>query len=47
MSNYGRQSHHIFFHPDFTVGIGISPIQFQGNARTVTAGQELHLALKI
>ncbi len=36
----------IFFHPDFTVGIGVSPIQssrrgFEQESRAVTAGQEL------
>ncbi len=36
----------IFFHPDYTVGIGIPPIQssrrgFEQESRAVTAGQEL------
>ncbi len=33
----------IFFHPDYTVGTGISPVQsFLGDSRALTAGQELH-----
>ena len=35
---------HIFFHPDYTVGTGITPVQL---ARAdFTAGRELHPALK-
>lgn len=33
-----------FFHPDFTVGIGIAPIQLA--LADFTAGRELHPALK-
>jgi len=36
----------IFYHPDYTVGIGISPIQPFGS-QTITAGREFHPALKI
>ena len=36
----------IFFHPDFTVGIGIAPIQRIALA-DFTAGREFHPALKI
>ena len=36
----------IFSHPDCTVGFGISPNQPEGS-RTITAGEEFHLALKI
>jgi len=36
---------HIFFHPDFTVGLGVSPNQL---ARAdFTASRDLHSALKI
>lgn len=35
-----------FSHPDFTVGFGIAPNQPEGS-RTITAGRELHPALKI
>ncbi len=35
----------IFFHPDYTVGIGIAPIQRE--LADFTAGRELHPALKI
>ena len=35
----------IFSHPDYTVGFGIPPNRPFGS-RTVTAGEELHLALK-
>ncbi len=35
---------HIFSHPDFTVGTGISPVQL--TLADFTAGQEFHLALK-
>ena len=35
-----------FFHPDYTVGIGITPIQ-SCDSWTLTTGEELHLALKI
>ena len=34
----------IFFHPDYTVGIGIAPIQL--SLADFTAGGELHPALK-
>ena len=42
----------IFFHPDYTVGSGISPNQpcwtcAKQRSRTVTAGREFHPALKI
>jgi len=42
----------IFFHPDYTVGSGISPNQpcwtcAEQGSRTVTAGREFHPALKI
>ena len=36
-----------FFHPDYTVGIGIAPIQRRFRSRTVTAGGEFRPALKI
>ena len=36
---------HIFSHPDYTVGIGISPIRPRRLA-DFTAGRELHPALK-
>ena len=36
----------LFFHPDYTVGFGISPNQPKRLAGC-TAGEELHLALKI
>ena len=36
--------HLLFFHPDCTVGIGISPIQLA--LADFTAGRELHPALK-
>ena len=38
--------HAFFFHPDYTVGIGIAPIHARGS-QTVTAGGDLHPALKI
>jgi len=34
-----------FSHPDFTVGLGITPSQPIGS-RTITAGREFHPALK-
>jgi len=40
----------IFFHPDYTVGIGVSPIQsglLGHGVAGFTAGRELHPALKI
>jgi hypothetical protein len=40
----------IFFHPDCTVGSGITPDRPFGSRTefiTITAGKELHLALKI
>ena len=36
----------IFFHPDFTVGTGITPVRRMALA-DFTAGGELHPALKI
>jgi hypothetical protein len=37
----------IFFHPDYTVGIGITPNQLPcGSSRTVTASGDFHPALK-
>jgi hypothetical protein len=41
-----RNITHIFFHPDFTVGIGIAPIHALSRSRTVTAGREFHPAPK-
>ena len=35
----------IFFHPDYTVGTGITPVQL--TLADFTAGRELHPALKI
>jgi len=40
-----RQSILLFFHPDYTVGTGITPVRPIGS-RTVTAGGESHPALK-
>lgn len=40
------KSYHIFFHPDYTVGCGISPHQ-RFRSQAVTAGQGFHLAPKI
>ena len=37
----------IFFHPDYTVGFGITPNPALSRSRTVTADRELHPALKI
>lgn len=37
---------HIFFHPDFTVGFGVTP-NLQNLLAGYTAGRELHPALKI
>ena len=37
---------HIFFHPDYTVGYGISPYRALLRFADFTAGEELHLALK-
>ena len=37
---------HIFFHPDFTVGIGIAPIHTLKRLADYTAGREFHPALK-
>ena len=39
---------HIFFHPDYTVGLGVSPNQ-PPNWRVAgcTAGRDFHPALKI
>ena len=42
----GQNSFLIFFHPDYTVGFGISPNQSLRLAG-FTAGEELHLAPKI
>jgi len=39
-------SYHIFFHPDYTVGCGMSPHQ-RFCSQAFTAGQEFHLAPKI
>ena len=39
------QTIHLFFHPDCTVGSGITPDQPFGS-RTITAGREFHPALK-
>lgn len=39
-------SYPTFSHPDFTVGFGFAPNQPEGS-RTITAGRELHPALKI
>ena len=36
----------IFFHPDFTVGIGITPI-LRNALADFTAGREFHPALKM
>jgi hypothetical protein len=36
-----------FFHPDFTVGPGISPESAPKRSRAVTAGREFHPALKV
>ena len=37
-------SNNIFSRPDYTVGIGISPIQSdKSDSRALTAGRELHL----
>ena len=48
---YTRPGSKIFFHPDYTVGAGISPVQFElAMKREVagyTAGRELHPTLKI
>ena len=35
-----------FFHPDCTVGTGISPVQPFSRFADFTAGEEFHLALK-
>ncbi len=43
-SSSGREKR-FFFRPDYTVGIGISPIQ-SCDSWTVTTGEEFHLALK-
>ena len=37
----------LFFHPDYTVGPGISPDQPQSGSQALTAGEELRLAPKI
>jgi len=48
-SGHGKQKHtqmrFIFSHPDYTVGMGITPIQLA--LADCTAGRELHPALKI
>ena len=41
-----KNAKYIFFHPDYTVGIGVAPIQRNALA-DFTAGRELHPALKI
>jgi len=38
---------HIFFHPDYTVGYGISPHQALLRFADFTAGQGFHLAPKM
>ena len=38
---------HIFFHPDYTVGYGISPYRALLRFADFTAGQGLHLAPKM
>ena len=42
----GQKFHLIFFHPDFTVGSGISPDRANGS-QTLTAGRESNPAPKI
>ena len=39
----------LFYHPDCTVGTGISPVHatISNGLRTVTAGQDFHLASKM
>jgi len=39
-------AHQFFYHPDFTVGNGISPFQsrIRRESRTITAGREFLLA---
>ena len=37
----------IFFHPDYTVGIGVSPIRLPKQVADCTASGEFHPALKI
>ena len=37
---------HRFFHPDYTVGMGITPIHTENQPADYTASEELHLALK-
>lgn len=41
-----REHKAYFFHPDYTVGTGVSPVRPQRGSRTLTAGEELHLAPK-
>jgi hypothetical protein len=38
---------HIFFHPDYTVGCGVSPHRALLRFADFTAGQEFHLAPKM
>ena len=42
----GAQNEHIFFHPDYTVGPGVSPGQPLAWVADFTASGELHPALK-
>jgi len=37
---------HIFFHPDYTVGFGVSPNQLLSQVADFTASGEFHPALK-
>ena len=42
----GARTSNIFFHPDYTVGTGITPVHAKWLA-DFTAGREFHPALKI
>jgi len=42
-----RAKSHIFFHPDYTVGLGVTPSQPRERLVDYTTGRELHPALKI
>jgi hypothetical protein len=51
MPGYREQSNkkiaYTFFHPDYTVGFGITPNHAISSAWTITTGGDLHPALKI
>jgi len=45
MKSGGKKDEIEIFHPDFTVGIGITPIHARGS-RAIPPVDELHIALK-